>query len=163
MTFTPPDPSTYRIPSPARRAAVAILWLVPALLLYVALPYFGLAKLSQFGVSTGYSINFIVLAGTGLAILGAAASYARPTRWYGPLSMAASAATIGYLLVLARASTAVISVGHGGTLTLSYAGMITAFAAVPAIRLVSGLVTTIEDLFRPTERLPYDFPAPVLR
>ena len=158
MTFTPPDPSTYAIPSPASRAVRAVLYLIPMALIYVALPYIGLSQLSRYGISTNYSLGFIAVAGIVLAVLGAATSYCRPTRAYGPLSMLASAGSIVYLLILAKGSTASFSIGSG-SLTLSYAGMMMAFAIVPLIRMGSGAVTTLEDALRPTERLPFDYPA----
>lgn len=161
MSYTPPDPSTYVIPSAGSRAFWAGLYLVPSVLIYAVLPYYGLSELSRFGITTGYSLGVIAFAGIALAVIGAARSFGRPTRAYGPLSMLLSAATIVYLLYLARLATISLSFGSSAGFTLSYAGMLDALALVPAIRLVSGLVTTIEDFARPGQRLPFDYPAPV--
>lgn len=158
MTYTPPDPSTYTIPSAASRAVRAVIWLVPSVLLYVVIPLVGLNYLAQLGLKTGYSLTFIAIAGIILAALGAARSFYRPTAAYGPLSIAQSLGTVVYLLVLAHGSTLSVSF-NSATLTLEYAGLILAFALVPVIRAGSGVVTTIEDLARPKERLPFDYPA----
>ena len=158
MTYAPPDPSTYSIPSTGSRALRAGLSLIPSILLFVIVPYVGLTQLDRFGIGTRYSLGFIVLAGLVLAGIGAAASFARPTRAYGPLLVAGSVGSAIYLLLLARDSTIDLVFGQGG-LALTYAGMMTAFALVPAIRAGSGVVTTLEDLLRPGERLPIDFPA----
>jgi cytochrome c oxidase assembly factor CtaG len=159
VTYTPPDPSTYYIPSAQRRAAIAVLYLIPAILLYVVIPYVGLSELSKFGISTGYSFTFIVIAGISLAVLGAVGSFMRPTRAYGPLRIASSVGAILYLLILASSSQITIGIGNSGSFTLAYAGMITLFAVVPTIRIGAGVTTTIEDALRPGERLPFDFPA----
>ena len=159
MTYTPPDPATYSIPGTGRRALMAGLLMIPSVLFYVAIPYVGLTELSRFGINTGYSLGFIVVLGLVLAALGAAAYFAKPTKAYGPLCIAGSVLAILYLLVLAGGSTLTIGVGGSGTFTLLYGGMLTLFAVVPAIRIGSGVMTTLEDLLRPGERLPFDFPA----
>lgn len=159
MTYTPPDPSTYSIPSAASRASVAALWLVPTVLIYVVVPYLGLTELARYGIATSYTLGFIVLAGIALAVLGAIRSFARPTRAYGPLSMLVSAFAIFYLLYLSHASTFSINLGSTGGLTLGYGALLTLFAVVPLVRIGSGLLTTLEDLTRPKERLPFDYPA----
>ena len=161
MTYTPPDPSTYSIPSAGRRATIAALYLIPGILLYVALPYFGLNALNRYGLSTGYSLGLIVVAGIALAVVGALRYFARPTWAFGPLSIVGSLGTVVYLLLLARSSTISFGVGDSGTFSLEYGGMMLLFALVPLIRTGSGILTTIEDLARPGERLPYDFPAAV--
>lgn len=158
MTYLPPDPSTYSIPSAPRRAVTAAIWLIPSLFLYVLVPYLGLSELSRFGISTQYSLGLIVFAGVALAVLGAATSFARPTSAYGPLAMLGSAGTILYLLLLAHASTASFAFGQAG-LALSYGGLLRAFAIVPAVRLGAYAITTVEDFARPRQRLPFDFPA----
>jgi hypothetical protein len=160
MTYTPPDPSTYSIPSSARRATIAALYLVPGILLYVVLPYAGLSFLSRYGIGTGYSITFLIVAGFLLAVLGALRYYYRPTRAYGPLSILGSLGAIVYLIILASSSTLTIAIGNAGSFTLDYGGMLLLFAIVPTIRLGSGVITTVEDLLRPGERLPFDFPVP---
>jgi hypothetical protein len=158
VTYTPPDPSTYSIPSARRRATIAVLYLIPGILLFVVLPYVGLTQLAKYGLSSGYSLGFLVIAGLSLAVLGSLRYYARPGRAYGPLSIAVSAGAVLYLLYLARSSTISFGIGDSGTFSLSYGGMLLLFAIVPGIRIGSGVLTTIEDLTRPGERLPFDFP-----
>jgi hypothetical protein len=159
VTYTPPDPSTYKIPTAKRRAIIAGLYMIPGVLLYVVLPYGGLSFLTRFGITTGYSLTFIVVAGLALAVLGSLCYYFRPTRAYGPLCMASSAGSIVYLLILASGSVITINIGNSGSFALDYHGLLLLFAIVPAIRLGSGVLTTLEDALRPGERLPFDFPA----
>ncbi len=159
MTYVPPDPSTYEIPSAPRRAVRAALYLVPSLVLYVLVPVLGLSELGRYGIATQYSLGLVVLAGVALAVLGAAASYARPTAAYGPLGIAGSVGAILYLLYLAGRSTVTLHFAGTAGISLGYGSLLTALAIVPAIRIGSGLLTTIEDVYRPGERLPFDFPA----
>lgn len=160
MSYAPPDPSTYRVPSAGRRALLAGLWLIPSLLFYVGVPYEGLTQLSHFGISTGYSLGVVLFAGVSLAVLGAVRSFAKPTAAYGPLSVALSAGSILYLLYLAGRSTVTVGVGGQAAITLAYGTLLVLFAIVPAIRIVGALCTTVEDWARPKERLPFDYPAP---
>ncbi|MCI4317550.1 MAG: hypothetical protein L3J96_03345, partial [Thermoplasmata archaeon] len=141
------------------RALYAGLLLIPSLLFYVIIPYVGLTELAQFGITTGYSLGLIIVLGLALAGLGAAAYFSKPTKAYGPLSIAGSALAIVYLLLLAKSSSITLGVGNSGSFTLFYGGMLTLFAIVPAIRIGSGVLTTLEDVLRPGERLPFDFPA----
>ncbi len=159
MTYTPPDPSTYSIPSRARRGFVAGLWLAPTIAIYVLVPYLGLTELSRFGISTHYTLGLVIVAGIVLAVLGALRTYYRPTRAYGPLSIAASVGAIIYLLYLAHASTISLPIGGNAVISLGYANLLLLFAVVPLIRIGSGVSTTLEDLLRPGERLPFDYPA----
>jgi hypothetical protein len=45
------------------------------------------------------------------------------------------------------------------TISIGYAGLIDLLFAVSGLALLAGLITTVEDIHSPRERLPFDFPA----
>jgi hypothetical protein len=153
----PPDA---KIPSLTRRVIIGSLRLIPLLLVYVVIPAIGIQRLQSLGISSGFPLLLITVAGAILAILGTARYIAKPTRAFGPLSIAASGAGILYLLSFAPYASATISVGSGGTVEIVY-GMLLAIAAiVPVFGLAAGVVVTVEDAQHPGERLPFDYPRP---
>jgi hypothetical protein len=83
---------------------------------------------------------------------------ARPTRAYGPLSLAGSVILFLYLLALARSGTVTIAIGSGASFQLSYGSAILLIAVVPLIGALAAAVTTAEDARHPGERLPFDYP-----
>jgi len=158
MSATTAAPPAPRIPSLARRLLFGGLMLVPLLVLWVGLPSAAVTTLGRYGVSSGISLLAVTVGGTILSVLGAARYVLRPTRAYGPVAALTSAATVAYLLALVPEAHATFSVSGTVTLTVTYGTVLVLFALVPAIRLVSALVTTAEDGLHPGERLPFDFP-----
>jgi hypothetical protein len=147
-----------KIPSLARRIFFASLRLVVLLVLFVAIPLGILRTLSDHGVTPPYSLLTISAVGVLLAVLGSVASVARPTRAYGPLALAASIVLFLYLLALARNGTVTVAIGAGGSFQLSYGSAILLIALVPLLGALAAAVTTAEDMRRPGERLPFDYP-----
>ncbi|HKS59186.1 MAG TPA: hypothetical protein VJS68_00215 [Thermoplasmata archaeon] len=152
-------PPPYRLPSIARRIVGSILLLVPFLLILVAAPAYLLQRLAEFGVSSPVSLPLVAGGGTTLAILGAARYGLKPSRLYGPISVAASVAAIVYLLAVAPRANLAVPLGNGLSAGVGF-GLLVEWLILPVgLSLVAGLVTTIEDLARPKERLPFDYPA----
>jgi hypothetical protein len=147
-----------KIPSLPRRIFFASLRLVGLLILFVAIPLGVLQTLSAHGVTPPYSLLTVSAVGVALAVVGAVASVARPTRAYGPLSLAGSVILFLYLLALARNGTVTIAIGAGASFQLSFGSAILLIALVPLIGAVAAAVTTAEDGRYPGERLPFDYP-----
>jgi hypothetical protein len=149
----------YRIPSLTRRVVVAAVILVVFLLVYIVLPTTLLARLTPVGLLSPIPPALIVAGGAALAALSAARYLAKPTRVYGPVWTVGSAAAIAYLVLLLPYASFSISPGHGGSFSLDYRVLLEVAMVIPGLRLLSGVVTTVEDARHPKERLPYDFPA----
>ena len=148
-----------RIPSLTRRIVIASLRVIPVLIFLVGVPVAALNFLSAHGVSTPVSLLHVTLAGSALAVLGAARYVSRPTRAFGPVSMAASGVALLYLWTLLPDASATFHVGNGGSATFGYAGVLLLLMIVPALTLAAAAVTTLEDRWRPGERVRLDYPA----
>lgn len=151
-------PPGARIPSLGRRVAIGILRLVPVMIVLVGVPLGALTFLESHGVSVPISTLQITLGGTALALLGFARYVLRPTRAFGPVSMLGSLVAIVYLLSLVPNASVSIPAGQGSTVTFTYATLFLVLAVIPAIRILSAFVTTVEDWLHPGERLPFDYP-----
>ena len=150
----------YRIPSLGYRILGGALRLVPAVILLVGIPAGILAFASAHGISLPVSIAAVSVFGFLLAILAAVRYIVKPTNLFGPVSMAASAVAIAYLVLLYFASPYRLAIpGTQATLGIGFTSLVLLLLVVPAIGLGAGLVTTIEDLQHPGERLPFDYPA----
>lgn len=127
-------------------------------LVFVALPWFLIPIVTNHGIVV--ASNYLVLAavGTVFAVFEGARVTLKPTRWYGPLWIVSSAAFLSYLVYLA--SKAVISLQFISNLYIAvgYSLLLALLAIVPALTLCASIVTTIEDLRHPGERMPFDFP-----
>ncbi len=149
----------YQLPSLGYRILVGGLRLVPLLILLVGLPDAALAYLASRGISLPVSVVTVTIAGSVISVLATARYIFRPSRAYGPISAATSGVTLVYLLVLWAGATYHIAVpATSVVLTIDYAKLIALLVLVPAIALGAAIVTTIEDLRHPGERLPFDFP-----
>jgi hypothetical protein len=155
---TPEPAPPYRLPSIGRRIAVTVLWLVPLLIVLVAAPAYALQRLTVLGVSTPVPLALVAGGGTTLSVLSAARRGLRPSRLFGPVSVAASAAALGYLIGLSTNARFSVPFGSGISVTLGFSQLLSLLLVPVALSLVAGVVTTFEDAFRPRERLPYDFP-----
>jgi hypothetical protein len=159
-TVVSPRPETYQVPSLEYRILAAALRLIPLLILFVGLPVAVLNYLSSRQVSLPVSVVTVETFGIAIAVLSTARYIAKPTRAYGPVSMATSAVALAYLFTLWLEATYRIMVPSSAvTISIGYGGLIDLLLAVPALALLAGLVTTVEDFRSPTERLPFDFPA----
>jgi hypothetical protein len=150
----------YRIPSLGYRILVGALRLIPWVILLVGVPAGILAFASGYGVSLPVSILTVTAFGFTLAILGTVRYILKPTRLYGPISMAASGVAIAYLYILYLASPYRLSVPNTpATIGIGFGELVLLLMIVPALGLAAAMVTTYEDLRHPTERLPFDYPA----
>ena len=149
----------YVIPSLGYRILAGGLRLVPLLVLLVGVPDTALAFLSAQGISLPGATVVVTTGGIAISVLVTARYILRPTRAYGPLSVLTSAVTLAYLFVLWLGATYHITVPDSSVdLTIGYARLFGLLLLVPALALVAGFVTTVEDLRSPGERLPFDFP-----
>jgi hypothetical protein len=136
---------------------VGFLMVIPLMILLVVLPFELLTRLPGFGVTTPLSAMTVAAAGIVVAGFVAARYVVKPTRAYGPMSIAASAFSVGYLFLVAQNASAMIQ-SHGTSVTLSYGTVFLLLAVVPLLGMGAGVATTIEDIRHPGERLPFDFP-----
>jgi hypothetical protein len=156
---SPPRPIGYSIPSLGYRILAGGLRLLPLIIVLVGLPVAALTFLSGQGLHVPVSILTVTIAGLTIAVLSTARYVLKPTRAYGPLSMAVSAVTLVYLLTFFLAATLVFGLPqHGISVGVGVEGVIGLLLLVPGFALVAGLVTTIEDLRSPRARLPFDYP-----
>lgn len=155
----PARPIGYRIPSLGYRILAGGLRLLPLIVVLVGIPVALLTFLSAQGLHLPISILTVTIAGFAIAVLSTARYILKPTGAYGPLSMALSAVTIAYLLTFFFAVTLVFGLPqHGISIGIGVDGLIGLLLLVPAFGLAAGLVTTIEDVRSPRERLPFDYP-----
>jgi len=160
-TATPPAPPPlgYRVPSLAYRIIVAGLRVIVTFVVFVALPVAALAYLHSRGVAIPVSIAAVTTWGIVLLALSAARYVLKPTAAYGPLTVLLSGVFLGYLyyLVLLSPYTFVLP-GGAGSIAAGYSMFLELLMIVPALELVAGVLTTIEDVAHPKERLPFDYP-----
>jgi hypothetical protein len=156
---TGPVPGQYRLPSWGHRILGGALRLVPLALLLVGLPVAILTFLQSNGISIPYPILVVELAGIALTALIVARYIFRPTSAYGPLMIAVSAVSLVYLYYIFLNSTYTLRIPNAQVaIGVTYTDLILLLMIVPALTLVAGIVTTAEDVSRPRERLPFDFP-----
>ncbi|MGP8072360.1 MAG: hypothetical protein ACLPZM_04430 [Thermoplasmata archaeon] len=149
----------YRIPALGWRITLGALRMIPLVLLLVGLPAALLTFLSTNGIALPISILTVTLFGVLISALSTARYISKPYRAYGPISVAAAALTLVYLLIVLAQSTYTISIPNTPvSLTLNYTELIELLLIVPLLSLTAGVVTAIEDGRSPQERLPFDFP-----
>ena len=150
--------AAYRIPGLGRRIAGAAARLIPIALLLVGVPAALLAVLASHGIAGPVPLLTVTAFGVAIAGLATARYLARPTAALGPLSIAAAATTLFYVLVLLASPTYSFAIpGSAVTVSFSYRLLAELLLGVPLLALLAGVVTTIEDARSPRERLPYDF------
>ncbi len=150
----------YHIPSLGYRILVAALRLIPSFLLLIALPIAVLDFASSKGLAIPISTSAVAIGGLALLALGTARYIAKPTRAFGPLSIANSLAGAVYLLyAISRSPYRLVIPGGSATVVAGYATFLELMLLAPLFGIVAGILTTIEDARSPTERLPFDFPA----
>jgi hypothetical protein len=160
---SPPRPvetTAYSVPSLGYRILAGGTRLVPLIVLLVILPVAALMYLQSHGITLPVSVATVTVAGLIISVLSTVRYIARPTAAYGPVSVATSLVTIVYLLVLWVQSTYRIAVPNSSVvIAVGYTELLELALLIPALALAAGLVTTVEDLAHPRERLPFDYPA----
>ena len=159
-TAPTPEELGYRIPSLAYRILVAALRLILSFVVFVALPVAVLAYVHSRGVAIPISIAAVTTWGVLLLVLTAARYILKPTVAYGPLSIAVSGVFFAYLyyLVLLSPYRFVIP-GGSASVAAGYSEFLEILMIVPAVEILAGILTTVEDAVHPGERLPFDYPA----
>lgn len=156
---SPPAKLGFRIPSLGWRITVASLRVIPLMFLVVGLPAAGLSFLAAHSIPLPLSILVVTVAGAVITTLSTARYIARPKRLYGPISVASSAFVLVYVLYILGQSTYAFPIpGSNETLHLAYTTLLELLLIVPVLSLGAGIVTSVEDVRAPRERLPYDFP-----
>ena len=154
-----PEAPGYHVPSLGYRILVAALRLIPAFFLLVILPVAVLTFVNSKGISLPISTTVVTEWGVLLIALGAARYVLRPTRAFGPVSIAASFVALLYLVYAASLSPYRFTVpGGSASIAAGYALFLDLMMIIPAIGIVVGALVTVEDRNFP-ERLVFDFPA----
>jgi hypothetical protein len=155
-----PPPMGYLIPSLGWRILGGALRLVPLAVFLVGLPVAALTFLAANGISLPVPILTVEIAGIAITALVVARYILKPTIAYGPLAIATSAVTLVYLWILYVAATYHLMIPNANvTIAINYGDLILLLMVGPALALVAGVLTTLEDLRDPKERLPFDYPA----
>ena len=155
-----PEAAGYRIPSLAYRIIVAALRLILSFVLFVGLPVALLAYVHSRGINIPISIAAVTAWGIVLLSLSAARYVLKPTVAYGPLSILLSAVFFAYLYYLVTLSPyRFVIPGGSATVAAGYSMFLEILMIVPVVGMIAGILTTIEDISSPKERLPFDYPA----
>jgi hypothetical protein len=154
---TSPAVDRARYPTASSRIGLGIVVGFLLAVAFVALPYVVLSGLGRFGLQPALDSRTVLWAGAILAGLGAARYVLKPSRAYGPSSIAYALGWIAYLAWLIAQSPIAFTF-RGATISLGYGTFLLAAMVVPVLGLVAGFVTTIEDAAYPGDRLPFDFP-----
>jgi hypothetical protein len=155
-----PPPAGYQVPSLGWRILGGALRLVPMIVLLIGLPVALFSFLQAHGISPPIPILTIEYFGIALSILITLRYILKPTGAYGPLAIATAGVSLGYLYLLLVTATYAITIPNADvTLSVGYARLILILMIGPALALTAGVLTLIEDLNHPKERLPFDYPA----
>ena len=106
--------------------------------------------------NTGSLVGLAAL-GVAFAAVGAARYVSRPTRAFGPLTIAASLMSFVYLLYLIPIAS--IGFQHADNVSVAiYFGRFLQYCLLaPLFGMAAGAVTTYEDVARPRERINYEY------
>jgi hypothetical protein len=149
----------YHIPSLGYRILVAALRFILSFFLLVALPVAALSFVNSRGIALPISTTAVAVWGLLLLALGTARYLAKPTRTYGPLTVATSFVSLLYLVyALGLSPYRFVVPGGSASITAGYSMFLELAMIIPAIGILVGLLTTVEDAGAPKERLPFDFP-----
>jgi hypothetical protein len=155
-----PPPAGYKVPSLGWRILAGALILVPMVVLFIGLPVGLFSFLGSHGIAPPIPLATIEAFGIALSVLVTLRYILKPTVAYGPLAVATAGVTLGYLYLLLVAATYVISVPNANVaIAVGYSDLILLLMIGPALALTAGVLTLVEDVARPKERLPFDFPA----
>jgi hypothetical protein len=145
------------IPSLGRRVAWAVVRAALLLIVIVVVPWYLLSRLSAYGIGTPVPILGLALLGGLFAGLGAVRYISRPTRAFGPMTIAASMVSIVYLLYLIPIASIGFSHADNVSVAIDFGRFLQYCLIVPVFGLASGSVTTYEDFARPRERINYEY------
>jgi len=149
----------FRVPSLGYRILMAGLRLIPSFLILIAIPAAALSYLSSRGIALPISVFEVTLWGALLLALGAAQYILKPTVAYGPTSIAYSAVALAYLYYVVTISPYRFTLpGGSASIAAGYSSFLELLMIVPAIGVLVGILTTVEDVRSPSERLPFDYP-----
>jgi hypothetical protein len=154
----PPAPG-YVIPSLGWRILAGGLRLVPLIVLLIGLPVAVFTFLQGHGINPPIPLLTIEYFGVALSVLITLRYILKPTVAYGPLAMATAGVSLLYLYLLLITATYALAVpGADVTISLGYSRLILLLMIGPALALTAGLLTLLEDLSSPKERLVFDYP-----
>ena len=158
---TPPaEVVGYNVPSLGYRIVVASLRLIPLFFVLVALPVGVLTFVSSHGIAVPISVAAVELYGLLFIAILTARYILKPTAAYGPLSVAASLVSLLFLYYALSLSPYHLAIpGGSASIDIGFALFLELLMIIPAFGLVAGILTTIEDVRSPKERLPFDYPA----
>lgn len=150
----------YKVPSLGNRILVAGLRLIVSFVVLITVPVAVLTYVHSRGIAIPVSVAAVTTWGIVILALGAARYVLKPTVAYGPLSILVSGAFLAYLYYLVLLSPYRFVV-PGGTASIAadYSMFLELLMIVPAVGILAGVLTTIEDVAHPKERLPFDYPA----
>jgi len=155
-----PPPAGYVVPSLGWRILGGALRLVPMVVLFIGLPVGLFSFLQSHGISPPIPLLTVEYFGIALSILVTLRYILKPTAAYGPLAIATAGVALLYLYLLLVAATYVLAIPNADvTLSVGYSRLILLLMIGPALALTAGVLTLIEDVRRPKERLPFDYPA----
>ena len=147
----------YRVPSLAYRILIAGFRLILSFVFFVAVPVAVLAYVQSRGVAIPVSIAAVTTWGLALMVLSAVRYVAKPTVAYGPLSIVISGVFFAYVYYLILLSPyRFILPGGSASLAAGYSMFLEILLIVPALGILAGIMTTVEDVAHPKERLPFD-------
>jgi len=149
----------YQIPSLGYRILMAALRLIPSFLLLVLLPVAALAYVNARGYALPISEDAVAVWGILLVAIAAVQYILKPTPAYGPLTVLYSAVGLAYLAYAITLSPyRFVLPGGTASVAAGYSEFLELLLIVPALGILAGLLTTVEDLRTPKERLRFDFP-----
>jgi hypothetical protein len=145
------------IPSLGRRLAWAIVRAALLIVAIVVIPWYLLNLVSGYGIGTPVPLLGLAALGVAFAAVGAARYVSRPTRAFGPLTIAASLMSFVYLLYLIPIAS--IGFQHADNVSVAiYFGRFLQYCLLaPLFGMAAGAVTTYEDVARPRERINYEY------
>jgi len=165
VTGAPAAPATaevvgYNVPSLGYRIVVAALRLIPLFFVLIALPVGVLTFVGSHGIAVPISPAAVEFYGLVVIAILTARYVLKPTAAYGPLSAAASLVSLLFLYYALSLSPYHLTVpGGSASISVGYVLFLEILMIIPAFGLVAGILTTIEDVRSPKERLPFDYPA----
>jgi hypothetical protein len=146
-----------RIPPLGRRIAYGSIRAALTIVAIVIVPWWLFNLVNGYGFTTPISIAGLVLLGIVVAVVGGLRCIARPTKAFGPLTSVASLVSLAYLLYLIPIASVGFSPDDKISIALDFGKFLQYALLVPLFGIAAGIVTTVEDLVRPGERVFYEY------